>query len=137
LIISISFAITITFKEEIQILIRKYIYVNETEQIKYSNSEKKKKIEIKFIYDTYPPNNNYIIGDLDEEELKILDQIIEEEKRLCGLRLTIKDLNILSANNSKINDAYYRWRKCKDLMRSSGRVIYPSERIIYFNNSNN
>jgi|GEM_PF-3236153 len=82
-------------------------------------------------YDTDPQNDAYIKDSLSMNQLVILDQILEYEKEKCGLRLTWFSLRRLTGGDQKLTDAYIRWRKCKNLMRSSGRVIYPSERALY------
>jgi hypothetical protein len=81
-----------------------------------------------FFYDTDATNNEYIKGDLNEWQLRKLDRILSEEKRLCGLRLSDLRLNELSSNNNQVTDAYDRWRKCKDMYRSYHKIVYPDER---------
>lgn len=84
-----------------------------------------------YLYDTDFKNDNFIKGPLTDQQLRILDQLLTKEKNDCGLRLSEADLNRISKNNNEINDAYTRWRKCKDMMRSSHHVIYPDERNLY------
>jgi hypothetical protein len=81
-----------------------------------------------YLYDTDPTNNEYIMADLNGRQLRQLDRILMEEKRLCGLRLSELRLNELAANNNEIIGAYDRWRKCKDMYRSYHKVVYPDER---------
>jgi hypothetical protein len=81
-----------------------------------------------FFYDTDRTNDLYIKGTLSVGELARLDAILEHEKASGGLRLSHQDLGSLSDNNYALMDAYARWRKCKDLMRTTTHVVYPSER---------
>ena len=81
-----------------------------------------------FIYDTDPDNDQFIQGQLEVHQLKALDAILEIEREKCGLRLPMVELDALAKNDRGLVDAYQRWRKCKDMMRSNHHVIYPSER---------
>jgi hypothetical protein len=81
-----------------------------------------------YLYDTDPTNNEYITADLNPRQLRRLDRILMEEKKLCGLRLSDLRLNELAANNNEIISAYDRWLKCKDMYRSYHKVVYPDER---------
>jgi hypothetical protein len=83
---------------------------------------------VSYIYDTDPKNDQFIKGALTPEQLKKLDRILEEEKKQKGLRLSALELTKLVENDNSIVDAYVRWRKCYDMMRSFHHVIYPSER---------
>jgi hypothetical protein len=89
-----------------------------------------------FIYDTDSKNNVYIKTNLHPQLLRTLDKVLEKEKENSGLRLTDVDLNKISQYNNEVNEAYNRWRKCKDMMRSNHHVIYPSERRLYFKTGN-
>ena len=85
-----------------------------------------------FVYDTDSKNDVYIKSNLHPQLLRILDRVLEKEKKNSGLRLTDVELNKITSYNNEVNEAYNRWRKCKDMMRSSHHVIYPSERDLYF-----
>ena len=87
--------------------------------------------QTKYLYDSDYSNDNFIKGSLKDQQLKILDQILMKEKKESGLRLSEPELNKISENNNEINGAYSRWRKCKDMMRSSHHIIYPDERDLY------
>ncbi len=84
-----------------------------------------------YVYDTDPQNNEFIKGRLTRYQLKQLDTILMVEKKQCGLRLSNIDLNALTNRDQALIEAYNRWRKCKDMMRSHHRVIYPDERGAY------
>jgi len=90
-----------------------------------------------FLYDTDPRNNDFIKANLQPKQLKILDQLLELEKKQSGLRLTPQDINKITRYNSEVKEAYDRWRKCKDMMRSSYRVVYPDERKFYIDKGGN
>ena len=90
-----------------------------------------------FLYDTDPRNNDFIKGNLLPKQLRILDRLLELEKKQCGLRLTPQDINKITRYNSEVKEAYDRWRKCKDMMRSYYRVVYPSERKLYLDKRGN
>ena len=81
-----------------------------------------------YIYDTDTSNNNYIKGTLSEQELDVFDNLLEYERSLCGPKLPREDVEKYSTNDQDIFDAYYRWRRCKELLRSKSHTVYPSER---------
>lgn len=81
-----------------------------------------------FLYDTDPRNNDFIKGELNQQQMLVLDRILMEEKALCGLRVNSLRVNELAKNKSEIIDAYDRYRKCKDMYRSYHRTVYPDER---------
>lgn len=89
-----------------------------------------------YIYDTDPQNNAFIIQRLDSSQLEELDKLLMFEKATCGERLRKGDIKKYSKGQSAVENAYERWRKCKDLFRSSGSVIYPDERDHYKRTSN-
>ena len=92
------------------------------------NGEKEKPSETNYLYDTDPSCNDYIKGRLEPAKLDKLDKILLAEKKNSGLRLSLKELAAMAANDAIVMDAYARWRKCKDMMRSYHRVVYPDER---------
>ncbi|HPI72561.1 MAG TPA: hypothetical protein PK843_10115 [bacterium] len=77
-------------------------------------------------YDTDPSNNRYIIGGLKAQQLKKLDRVLEFDKRNGYLNETT--LERLADSDEDVVQAYYRFLKCKNLMRSTNTVIYPDER---------
>ncbi|NLP10569.1 hypothetical protein GX408_09260 [bacterium] len=77
-------------------------------------------------YDTDPSNNRYIIGGLKIQQLKKLDRVLEFDKRNGYLNETTVER--LADSDEDVVRAYYRFLKCKNLMRSSNTVIYPDER---------
>lgn len=79
-------------------------------------------------YDTDPRNDQYIKGAMTAEQLILLDEILTFEKRNSGKQLGTPQLKAFSKNDPEVQAAYYRWRWCKDLMRSHEQVIYPDER---------
>jgi len=81
-----------------------------------------------FIYDTDPNNDDFIKRGLQPEQLYVLDKILEHEKENGGTELPPFTLNALTRNDNAIKAAYKRWRKCSELRRSFGHVVYPSER---------
>lgn len=85
-----------------------------------------------YFYDTDPGNNAFIIQNLDPSHLENFDKLLMFEKKLCGERLSKSNIKKYSTGDNVIEDAYSRWRKCKDLRRSSGSTVYPDERE-YFN----
>lgn len=82
----------------------------------------------KFFYDTDYKNDLYIKGDLSESQLLLFDIILEHEKMMDCVMLSESDLGILCKDDRALKDAYYRWRECAALMRSTTRTIYPSDR---------
>jgi hypothetical protein len=82
----------------------------------------------RLIYDTDPSNNRFIIGNLKPAQLKILDRVLMEELQRGQLRLSGSLLRDLARGDQDVINAYDRWRKCCNLMRSSNRVVYPNER---------
>ncbi len=83
---------------------------------------------ISAVYDTDPQNDAYIKGLLSQQELYRFDRILMVEKRQSGKRLSQSRVADLANQNTKIIDAYDRWRNCHDMMRSSTHVVYPDER---------
>ncbi len=83
------------------------------------------------LYDTNPQNDSFIKGTLTVQQLAKLDKILEFEKAQTGMRLSQERLKELAANDLDLYDAYNRWRRCVDMMRSTHRTIYPSERHLY------
>lgn len=81
-----------------------------------------------YVYDTDPRNNEFIKGGLSSQKLAVLDRVLREEKKQGGLMLSNTDLNRITRYDQEINEAYGRWIKCKNMMRSSHHVIYPDER---------
>ena len=81
-----------------------------------------------YIYDTDPRNDDFIRGTLSAAKLNILDKVLLKEKKQGGLKLSNTELNSITKYDQEIIDAYGRWRKCKNMMRSSHHVIYPDER---------
>lgn len=77
-------------------------------------------------YDTDPSNNRYIIGGLRVQQLKRLDRVLEYDKRNGYLNDTTVER--LADSDEDVVQAYYRFLKCKNLMRSTNTVIYPDER---------
>ncbi len=82
----------------------------------------------KIIYDTDPKNDKFIKGQLSSQQFIQLDKILELENSQGGLRLSVKDLKRTANDDMALYEAYSRWRKCKDMMRSKHRTIYPSDR---------
>jgi len=80
------------------------------------------------IYDTNQQNDKFIKGNLNSQQLVQFDKILELEKAQSGFRLSAKDLKRTAKDDKALYEAYSRWRKCKDMMRSNHRTIYPSER---------
>jgi len=83
------------------------------------------------IYDTNPQNDSFIKGTLTARQLAQFDKILEFEKSQTGMRITQEQLKELAANDLDLYDAYNRWRRCVDMMRSTHHTIYPSERHLY------
>ncbi len=80
------------------------------------------------IYDTDAKNDRYIKGSLTFEQLRLLDRVLNEEYNYGGKRLPGDRVRQLTKGDRLVGQAYGRWRKCKDLMRSSNHVVYPRER---------
>ncbi|MBN2411296.1 hypothetical protein JXQ31_06355 [candidate division KSB1 bacterium] len=80
------------------------------------------------IYDTDPKNDKFIKGQLTSQQLLQLDKILELEESQGGMRLSVKDLKRTAKDDRALYEAYTRWRKCKDMMRSKHRTIYPGDR---------
>jgi hypothetical protein len=94
----------------------------------FSSSPKQTQTTIVYIYDTDPSYNQLIKGSLSEEQFPIFDNLLEKEKSQCGEKLPDTDIQWYSNKDQMIIEAYERWRKCKDLMRSRNHTVYPSER---------
>ncbi|MBN1465549.1 hypothetical protein JXA02_07300 [candidate division KSB1 bacterium] len=85
-----------------------------------------------FVYDTDPRNDDFIKGNLNQRDMRILDRVLMQEKNLNnGMRLDSTTLNEHANYDPQIIDAYDRWRKCKDMRRSYHKSIYPDERRLY------
>ena len=80
------------------------------------------------IYDTDPENDRYIKGELTGKQLSRFDRILEREKANKGQRLSGVELSELAGDDRELTEAYNRWCSCKDMMRSSSHIVYPSER---------
>jgi len=126
--VSISFSLTYHFRIQIEkflnITIGEHKAATQRDSDIHDGGEKLSG----YIYDTDPQNNAYIIGSLSAQQLEMLDKILEHERYNNGLRLVKYELEIIADNNAELITAYLRWRKCKDLMRSYGKAVYPSER---------
>ncbi len=83
------------------------------------------------IYDTDPRNDTFIKGRLTDRELKKLDAVLLKEKANEGMAFDNITLEELAKYDPKIIEAYWRWRKCKDMRRSYHKTIYPDERQLY------
>jgi hypothetical protein len=132
LVLTVSLSVTVTFtcKEEIHI-VKNHIFKTANQKISEQN-EQKTILSCK-LYDTDPLNNKYIIGDLKQNELTVLDCILEKERKNGGQKLFKAELYPFCKGDCRIENAYYRWRKCKEFYRSSSKVVYPSERYLYVN----
>lgn len=80
------------------------------------------------IYDTDAANDRFIKGELSADQMKTLDRILTEEQKQNGVRLSNETIKKLAKNDKAVMDAYARWRKCHDMMRSRHYVIYPNQR---------
>lgn len=80
------------------------------------------------IYDTDPANDRFIKGDLTPKQLKLLDRILDEEQKNNQRRLANDIVKQLAKNDRAVIEAYARWRKCHDLLRSRYQVVYPNQR---------
>lgn len=76
-------------------------------------------------YDTDPGNDAYIRGNLSPQQLALLDKVLKKELDEGGLRLHSDDVFTLANGDSKVIQAYNRWRRCCDLSRSGSEVVYP------------
>jgi hypothetical protein len=83
------------------------------------------------IYDTDPRNDTFIKGRLSIRELKRLDSVLLKEKANEGMPFDNTTLEEIAKYDPKIIEAYWRWRKCKDMRRSYHKTIYPDERQLY------
>jgi hypothetical protein len=83
------------------------------------------------IYDTNPQNDSFIKGTLTAQQLAQFDKILEFEKSQNSMRISQNKLKELAANDLALYEAYNRWRKCMDMMRSTHHTVYPSERKLY------
>ena len=54
--------------------------------------------------------------------------ILDHEMNNFGRTLSKNDLKNLSVNDQEVINAYEHWLQCKNLMRTSTHVIYPSKR---------
>ena len=95
---------------------------------KYLKPLQTNKISGQIIYDTDAKNDKFIKGQLSSQQFNQLDKILELEKSQGGLRLSVKDLKRTAGDDMALYEAYSRWRKCKDMMRSKHRTLYPSDR---------
>ncbi len=81
-----------------------------------------------FVYDTDPKNDRFIKGKLNAKQMRLLDRVLDEEERHGGMRLSGGEVRELAGDEKLVLEAYDRWRRCCNLMRSEDRVVYPSER---------
>lgn len=81
-----------------------------------------------FVYDTDPKNDRFIKGKLTGRQMKALDKVLNEEERNGGMRLSSSQLRELSGDEKLVIEAYDRWRRCCNLMRSEYQIVYPRER---------
>jgi len=101
--------------------------VNSSEESReYSGSGYGRRSGLGAGYDTDPSNNRYIIGGLKDKQLKKLDRLLEFDKRNGYLNDTTVER--LADSDEDVVQAYYRFLKSKNLMRSTNTVIYPDER---------
>lgn len=80
-----------------------------------------------FYYDTSPENDKYIKGNLQPDQLLLLDKILMKEKRLVTHPLSSQQIQSITGDPA-VMAAYERWCKCYDMIRSSTHVVYPDER---------
>jgi hypothetical protein len=80
------------------------------------------------VYDTDPKNDRFIKGKLNPKQMRMLDKVLDEEERNGGMRLSGGQVRELACDEKLVMEAYDRWRRCCNLMRSEYRVVYPSER---------
>jgi hypothetical protein len=80
------------------------------------------------IYDTDPQNDRFIRGTLNGRQLRVLDQVLNEEERNGGMRISNANVRKIALDDKAIIEAYDRWRRCVSLMRSENYVVYPSRR---------
>ncbi len=90
-----------------------------------------KVVEERMIYDTDPRNDAFIKGRLSIRDLKKLDAVLLKEKAHDGMPFDNIALEEIAGYDPKIIEAYWRWRKCKDMRRSYHKTIYPDERQLY------
>ena len=90
-----------------------------------------KVVEEWMIYDTDPRNDTFIKGRLSIRDLKRLDAVLLKEKANDGRPFDNITLEEIAKYDPKIIEAYWRWRKCKDMRRSYHKTIYPDERQLY------
>jgi hypothetical protein len=81
---------------------------------------------VDYYYDTDPANNRYIIGNLQAKQLAQLDRVLDSDQEYG--RLDEAALRRVAGNDRQVVEAYYRFLKCSNLMRSSNHVVYPAER---------
>ncbi len=79
-----------------------------------------------YYYDTDPECNQYIKDNLNSHQLRKLDIVLKREQAQGGKKLDSDRVKQIGGNN--VYNAYLRWRICYELRRSSGHVVYPSER---------
>ncbi|MBN2355700.1 hypothetical protein JXO59_06275 [candidate division KSB1 bacterium] len=80
------------------------------------------------IYDTDSANDRFIKGELGPAQLKALDRILVQEQKNDEMRLSNEVARQIAKNDKAVIEAYGRWRKCYDLMRSRHHVVYPNQR---------
>lgn len=90
-----------------------------------------KVVEEWMIYDTDPRNDTFIKGRLSIRDLRRLDAVLLKEKANDGMPFDNIMLEEIAGYDPKIIEAYWRWRKCKDMRRSYHKTIYPDERQLY------
>ncbi len=83
------------------------------------------------IYDTQAENDAYIKANLSKKQMSTLDRLLLKEKKDGGLRLSTKTLSNMTHGDVELEQAYLRWRKCREMMRSKHHTIYPDERHLY------
>jgi hypothetical protein len=79
-----------------------------------------------YYYDTDPECDHYIKNNLNRHQLRQLDSVLKQEKAQGGRELNSDLVKGIGGDN--VYNAYQRWRTCYELRRSSGHVVYPSER---------
>jgi hypothetical protein len=82
-----------------------------------------------FYYDTNSDNDEFIKGNLDRDQLLLLDKILMTEKKLRTHPLSDQQVQSIAKNDPAVIAAYERWCKCYDMIRSSTHVVYPDERV--------
>ena len=76
------------------------------------------------VYDTDPFNNRFIIGPLSGRQFKQFNAVLKYDQTYG--RPNESRLRSLAGNDQQVIEAYYRFLKCKYLMRTSNQVVYPN-----------